>query len=216
MFTGIIEEIGSVNEIKRTVKGARLSVQCKIILDDTQVGDSIAVNGVCVTVTEKKETCFSADLSRETMEKSTFSKLTRSDSVNLERALTLSSRLGGHLVLGHVDCTGTIAGLQQEQDSVVISFRIDPFYMKYIAYKGSVAIDGVSLTIADCEDARFSVAVIPHTLEQTVLKKKRIGDQVNVECDVLSKYVERLINFQEDKNRPSSRLTLESLKEMGF
>jgi riboflavin synthase len=214
MFTGIVEETGTVRGIRKYSAGARLEVACSLVLGDAAIGDSIAVNGTCVTVVGKSPNGFEADLSPETMERTTFATLKAGDPVNLERALKLSGRLGGHMVLGHVDCVGTVAGLKKESHSLVFTFRVDGEAMKYIAYKGSVTIDGVSLTVSALDRDSFSVAVIPHTLAKTVLKLKGPGDRVNVECDVLAKYVERLLEWKGGNGSPP--ITLDSLKEMGF
>ena len=192
MFTGIIEEIGKIKSVKRGSKSVVLEVEARKVLADTRIGDSIATNGVCLTVVGKGNDGFSADVMPETMNRSNLGLLKPGDPVNLERALCLNSRLGGHLVAGHVDGTGKI--------------------LRYIVEKGSVAIDGVSLTIAYADEQVFKVSVIPHTQEETTLVKKEIGDVVNLENDMIVKYVEKLMG----QGKPKGGLTLDFLVANGF
>ena len=193
MFTGIIEEIGKIKSVKRSSKSVVLEVEARKVLADTRIGDSIATNGVCLTVVGKGNDGFSADVMPETMNRSNLGLLKPGDPVNLERALCLNSRLGGHLVAGHVDGTGKIVSKQQDE-------------------KGSVAIDGVSLTIAYADEQVFKVSVIPHTQEETTLVKKEIGDVVNLENDMIVKYVEKLMG----QGKPKGGLTLDFLVANGF
>lgn len=191
MFTGIIEELGIIKAIRSQSGGIRLSVSGKVVFDGISIGDSIAVNGACLTVTEFNNSVFSADVSRETVDKTSVSKLRVGDKVNLERAMRLSDRLGGHLVAGHVDAVGVIRGIVNKGDASIFTFDAPNDVMKYLIYKGSVAIDGVSLTVNEVLGSRFSVSIIPHTAAMTTLGFKKIGDTVNIEADMIGKYVER-------------------------
>jgi riboflavin synthase len=190
MFTGIVEERGSVREIGPT----RLSVACRSVAVDTTIGDSIAVNGICLTVVERSGEHLAFDVSEETRRRTSFSRLSAGDPVNLERPLTLASRLGGHLVQGHVDGVGTVAGVDRTADGgawVTVSSPED--LRRYLVEKGSVSVDGVSLTVAELDGDAFSVALIPHTLAATTLGEARVGDPVNLEVDVIAKYVGSLL-----------------------
>ncbi|MGC8925750.1 MAG: riboflavin synthase [Calditerrivibrio sp.] len=201
MFTGIIEEVGTVSRVIRKGENAELQINCSLILDDVRVGDSIAVDGVCLTVTKNNENNFIADVSYETISKTTLSSIKNNDKVNLERALTLNSRLGGHLVLGHVDCVGIIKQIRFRGESIELSIGgFDPI-KQYIAKKGSIAVNGISLTVSDLGEDYFTVAVIPHTFEVTTLKYKKPGDGINLEVDVIARYVERLLQNRENNNR---------------
>ena len=199
MFTGIVEEIGVVKAIAKGTHSIKLSIKAKKVLENTQLGDSIAVNGVCLTVTFLASDYFIADVMPESMRKTNMGLLKIGDKVNLERALTLSSRLGGHIVSGHIDGTAKIIE------------RI----LKYIISEGSVALDGVSLTVAHLGEDNFTVSLIPHTSEVTTLLSKSVGSIINVENDVVGKYVERLLSFKQDKPKSSS-LSLDFLRENGF
>ncbi len=200
MFTGIIEELGTV---RRT--GAQLEIACRTVLEVMQVGASIAVNGVCLTAAEVRPGSFVADVSKETLDRSNLGDLRTGDRVNLERPLAPSGRLGGHLVQGHVDATGEVLGVED----LVLTVRIPPEVERYVVLKGSIAIDGVSLTVAALEGGMVSVAMIPHTYRSTAFSDRRRGDRVNLECDVLVKYVEKLL-------APRETLTVEKLRDMGY
>ncbi|MFH1159816.1 MAG: riboflavin synthase [bacterium] len=193
MFTGIIEEVGSIKEIRRGGRSVSLIVMARKILEGTRTGDSISVDGVCLTVTSLTANGFTADVMPESMNRTTFRELKSGSRVNLERALQLSDRLGGHIVSGHIDGTGRI--LERRKDETAEWFRISahPDLLKYIVEKGSVAIDGISLTVAKVDRTSFSVSIIPHTQEGTTILQKRIGAQVNIECDIVAKYIEKLI-----------------------
>ena len=212
MFTGIVEEIGKIKAIRRGTHSIVLEVEATKVLEDTRIGDSIATNGVCLTVTAMGNGSFSADVMPETMLRSNLGQLQTNDLVNLERALALNSRLGGHLVAGHVDGTGRIIGKEQDDNAVWITVAASSEVMRYIIEKGSVAIDGVSLTVAFVDDAVFKVSVIPHTQEETTLTTKRIGDMVNLENDMIAKYVEKLMG----RGSKSGGLSMEFLQENGF
>lgn len=197
MFTGIIEEVGAVASINRKGDFAVLTIKCKKVLEGTQLGDSIAVNGVCLTVTSMTSETFCADISYETIKKSTFADIGTGSDVNLERALTLSTRLGGHLVSGHVDAVGTIEKFEQKQSAYILTIRYPKEIDRYIAAKGSVCVDGISLTSANNSGSTFDVAVIPHTYEGTALKGKRQGAKVNLEVDMIARYLEKLLKSSE-------------------
>ena len=192
MFTGIIEEIGTVRRIEHGAKGARLTIQAKIVLEDTRIGDSIATNGVCLTVVSMTGDSFSADVMAESLRRSSLGTLQGGSPVNLERAMAANGRFGGHIVSGHIDGTGTIASQKREDNAVWVKIKTPAPLLRYIVEKGSIAIDGVSLTVAVVTDTDFSVSIIPHTGAQTILLGKKPGDPVNLECDVIGKYVEKL------------------------
>lgn len=192
MFTGIIEEIGTVRRIEHGAKGARLTIQAKTVLEDTKIGDSIATNGVCLTVVSMTGDSFSADVMAESLRRSSLGTLQGGSPVNLERAMAANGRFGGHIVSGHIDGTGTIASQKREDNAVWIKIKTPAPLLRYIVEKGSIAIDGVSLTVAAVTDTDFSVSIIPHTGAQTILLGKKPGDPVNLECDVIGKYVEKL------------------------
>ena len=208
MFTGIVEEIGTIKTIQKYGHSSRLCISCHYVLENTKIGDSIAVNGACLTVTSIDNDCFCADVTSETMKRTAFSLFRSGTKVNLERALTLSARLGGHIVLGHVDGVGEIISRKKEENAVIISFQTNQKYKKYLVEKGSVAIDGVSLTIAEKKENIFTIALIPHTGKETILLNKNVGDVVNMEYDYIGKYIEQLMN----KSTESS-LTMEDLEK---
>lgn len=189
MFTGIVEERGNV----RAIGPRRLAVGCGTVSEGASVGDSVAVNGVCLTVVERALDTLAFDLSDETLARTSFGSLRSGDRVNLERAVTLASRLGGHLVQGHVDGVGTIVGVESNGAGATMAIRPPADLLRYIVEKGSISVDGVSLTVAGRSDAAFSVALIPHTLAVTTLGEGRPGDVVNLEVDVIAKYVEGLM-----------------------
>lgn len=210
MFTGIIEEIGTIRGIRRGNRSVVLEVGAAKVLEDTKVGDSIATNGVCLTVTTMGNGGFTADVMPETMERSNLGGLKPGDRVNLERALCLNSRLGGHWVAGHIDGTGRIADRVKDENAVWLTVRTAPEILRYVVDKGSVAIDGVSLTVAYVDEAVFKVSVIPHTQEETTLTGKRAGEVVNLENDMIVKYVEKLMK------QPQKGLSLDFLQANGF
>lgn len=211
MFTGIIEETGRILRIERGAKGAQLTVSASTVLTDTKIGDSIAVNGVCLTVTAMSHNTFTADVMAETLRRSNLGSLSHSASVNLERAMPAIGRFGGHIVSGHIDGTGTVTGLRQEDNATWVTIAVPPSLLHYIVEKGSIAIDGISLTVATVTDKDFAVSVIPHTGTETTLLNRKSGDQVNLECDILGKYVEKLLA------PPNTRgITMEFLSQHGF
>lgn len=210
MFTGIIEEIGTIRGIRRGNRSVVLEIGAVKVLEDTKVGDSIATNGVCLTVTAMENSGFTADVMPETMERSNLGGLKPGDRVNLERALCLNSRLGGHLVAGHIDGTGRITDRVKDENAVWLTIRPTPEILRYVVEKGSVAIDGVSLTVAYVDEVVFKVSIIPHTQEETTLTGKRSGEVVNLENDMIVKYVEKLMK------QPQKGLSLEFLQANGF
>ena len=215
MFTGLIEEIGTVQQIVRGKESCRLTVQCRAALDDCKIGDSIAVNGICVTVTAIGSEAFTADIMPETMRRTTLDRLRVGNAVNLERALKLSDRIGGHLVSGHVDGIGAIIGRDDEENAIRLTIEADADVARYIVVKGSVALDGVSLTVASAAGNRFAIALIPHSADATILGRKRVGDAVNIECDVIGKYVEKLLGGMPDAPRQRD-ISLDFLQQHGF
>jgi riboflavin synthase len=196
MFTGIIEELGTIRSLEPHAGGARIVVSAKTVTDGTHDGDSMSVNGVCLTALDVKGDSFSADLSQETLDRSTLSRLKPGMPVNLERAVTPATRLGGHIVQGHVDGRGTFLSAVQEGDFYTVKIGFPPEIAPYLVYKGSVAVEGISLTVAALYDDAFDIAIIPKTWQLTNLSSLAPGDEVNLEADVIAKYVERMINVR--------------------
>lgn len=193
MFTGIIEETGTVRSIKKSGRSAVVTIDASKVLEDLKQGDSIAVNGVCLTVVTVAEVSFSADIMHETAARSNLLKMDVGSTVNLERAMLLNGRFGGHIVAGHIDGTGVISKVWNDENAVWFTVRTSPALLRYVIEKGSIAIDGISLTIAGITQNDFSVSVIPHTAQNTTLGEKRVGDTVNLENDCIGKYVEKLL-----------------------
>jgi riboflavin synthase len=193
MFTGIIEEVGKVVDLRMLAKGAVIAVSCRRVLEGLRIGDSVAVNGVCLTAVEKSSGAFKADVSEESLERSSLGGLKRGSEVNLERALSLGSRLGGHIVQGHVDGVGNLKALRESGEGRVFIFSLPASIEGYLVEKGSIAIDGISLTVSGLGDGEFSVAAIPHTIDGTNLKGIKAGDVVNLEVDIIAKYVRRYL-----------------------
>lgn len=217
MFTGIIEEVG----ILQKLSGGEISLKAQRVLEDTALGDSIAVNGICLTVTHFDAVHFTADVMPETVRRTSLSELKRGSPVNLERALTLRSRLGGHIVSGHIDGVGTISAVKEEGNAVLLTVRTEAPLLRHIVEKGSVALDGISLTVARVTAGDFTVSLIPHTREITNLGSKHVGSLLNIETDILGKYVEKLMragNAEMDRasgGKPGG-VTLEFLQQQGF
>ena len=200
MFTGIVEELGQVQEINTKSSGTQLTISAKLVMDDIKIGDSISINGVCLTVTNRNKNQFSLDMVSETMDKSNLGDLSKGDYVNLERALRVSDRFGGHIVQGHVETLGVILDKNQQEDNTVISVGLDPEWMRFCIPKGSIALDGISLTIAKIEQNIIRISLIPHTLENTTLGLKSKSDTLNIETDIIGKYVDRLLSLDEDES----------------
>ncbi|MFT5873601.1 MAG: riboflavin synthase [Clostridium sp.] len=215
MFTGLIEEVGEIKSIQKGGKSARITIKATKILDGTKIGDSISTNGVCLTVTEFNKDSFSVDVMAETMRCSNLGKLKQGSFVNLERALMLSDRLGGHMVSGHIDGMGTIVDLYKEENAVWVSVETTVDTLKYIVHKGSITIDGISLTVAYVDENIFKVSIIPHTKGETTLLTKKIGEEVNLESDMMAKYVEKLLSYGETPKRKKS-ISMDFLLENGF
>ncbi|MHA1115859.1 MAG: riboflavin synthase [Candidatus Heimdallarchaeaceae archaeon] len=218
MFTGIIEEIGLVNHLHRSGSQCKIEIKARTVLQDIRIGESISVNGVCLTVTGFTSTAFTADMMPETLERTNLKFLQRGSFVNLERALKLQDRLNGHFVQGHVDAMGEIVKKETKQNSIIFKIKTRSFLLNYIVPKGSIAIDGVSLTVVGVykNSSSFTVSIIPHTLENTIMRQYSIGSVVNVECDILSKYVEHLLQKFNEEKRQSIILSKEFLFEHSF
>ena len=210
MFTGIIEETGVIGRIRRGSASAVLTIQAEKVLEGTKAGDSIAVNGVCLTVTGLGHGWFEADVMHETLNRSALRTLRPGSRVNLERAMPADGRFGGHIVAGHVDGTGQIIRIKTDDNAVWYTIQTEQKIMRYIVEKGSIAIDGISLTVAETGDNWFSVSIIPHTMRETILQEKNQKDLVNLENDVIGKYVEKLMQPK------SGNVTMELLRENGF
>lgn len=212
MFTGLVEEVGKVTEVRRAGSLTRLTVQGNKVGAESNVNDSISVNGVCLTITTKYGLRMAFDVLSETLARTTLRYARPGESVNLERALPVGGRIGGHFVLGHVDGTGRVVSVMERGTEKVVQIRPEPELMPLIVYKGSIAVDGVSLTIADVTEDTFSVCLIPQTIRMTVFRERRVGDRVNLETDILGKYVYRFLG----ERIQSSGLTVEKLQAEGF
>ena len=213
MFSGIVEEVGTVHSLRRRGASAVLTVAAERVLTGTRVGDSLAVNGACLTVTALDAGSFTVDLAPETLRRTNLGDLRPGSPVNLERALAVGDRLGGHFVQGHVDGVGRVAMLLPQGDACLARFQAPPEVMRYVVPKGFIAVDGVSLTVVERDDSSFTVSLVPHTLANTILGRYRVGDRVNLEADIIGKYVER---FMMDRERGSTGLSLEFLAQHGF
>lgn len=216
MFTGIIEEVGVIKSIRMGAQSAVITIEAEKVLEDIHLGDSIAMNGVCLTVTSFDSHSYSVDIMHESLKRTNLGSLKGGSRVNLERAMAADGRFGGHIVAGHVDGTGKITAMEKDDNAVWIYIQAEPSVLKYIVEKGSITIDGISLTVAKVDEKSFAVSVIPHTGTHTTLLEKKPGDTVNLENDMIGKYVEKLLNYQEKENKPSSRITMEFLRENGF
>ncbi|MEA4973908.1 Riboflavin synthase [bioreactor metagenome] len=216
MFTGIVEEIGKIIKVERGVKSSKLTIGGNKIFSDLKLGDSVAVNGVCLTVTSFSKGVFTADVMNETLSRSNLGTLKQGSAANLERAMIADGRFGGHIVSGHIDGTGVITQIKQDDIAIWYTVSTDNKVMKYIIEKGSVAIDGISLTVAKVTEGDFSVSLIPHTAKETVLGLKKIGDTVNLENDVVGKYIEHFLNFKNEPDKKSLGISKEFLLKAGF
>ena len=217
MFTGIVEELGQVLHCEPSSTGFDLSIKCQTVLGNTQLGDSIAVNGVCLTVTEISSSSFTAGLAPETRNRTNLDSLKQGDPVNLERSVTPSTSMGGHFVQGHVDTTGTIKSFKRDEDALWVAISAPESVMRYIVTKGYITLDGTSLTVVDVGDDWFSVTLVAYTQAHIVMPLKKPGDKINIEVDVLGKYVERLIQHGAAQP-PSAKSGIDSefLKENGY
>lgn len=214
MFTGIVEELGTVKQVVSGSAWGQIEIAGREVLEGTKLGDSIAVNGVCLTVTNLRSGSFTADVMAETMRRSNLGSLKKGDQVNLERAMAADGRFGGHMVSGHIDGTGVISQMKQEGNAVWVTVDTSEELMRLIVEKGSIAIDGISLTVAKEMPGAFQVSIIPHTGEETTLLKKKTGAVVNLENDMIGKYVEKLMRKESEGG--GSSLTLDFLKQHGF
>lgn len=226
MFTGIVEEVGTVANLQRGAASAILRINAHTVLEDCHIGDSIAVNGVCLTVTSFDSSSFAVDVMHETLDRSSLGALKTGSKVNLERAMAANGRFGGHIVSGHIDATGTIRSIERDDNAIWYTIATPSEVLRYIVEKGSIAIDGISLTVARVDATSFAVSTIPHTNEVTTLSERRVGDVVNLENDIIGKYVEKLLVggapsvYSPDTARGSStgnsNITLDFLAENGF
>jgi len=213
MFTGIVEDKGKVSRIEYRGQEKRLTIELPPDLTELQPGDSININGVCLTVVQKNEQTIELDLSQETLQKTVLGELKEGDRVNLERALRLTDRLGGHIVTGHIDGIGVIIEASKQRDFLQLRIRVPESVSRYVVQKGSIAIDGISLTVNEYQAGEIQLTLIPYTIEKTTLMDKRVGDRVNVEADIIGKYVEKLLGRGDKK---SGQVDLSFLKEHGY
>lgn len=223
MFTGIVEEIGTVVSVSQGTKAAKLTLQGNLIFEDMYIGDSIAVNGVCLTVTEKTSNTFIVDVMPETLRRSSLGKLSKGSKVNMERAMAANGRFGGHIVSGHIDGTGEIESFVKEDNAVWVTIKASSKLLKYIIEKGSITIDGISLTVAYVDNRCFKVSLIPHTAANTTLLTKKAGDIVNLENDIVGKYIDKLMHFDSSDDskesgikEASGGISMEFLSQNGF
>lgn len=216
MFTGIIEAVGTVREIKRGEEKARMIIETGSEFSGFEAGESVAVNGVCLTAIQSGETSFIVDLSTETLIKTGFKHVGNQTRVNLERSLTPSKKISGHFVSGHIDQVGTVAGIEHKTGEVLFRFQHPPELSPFIIEKGSIAVDGISLTVFDCKENHFSVSIIPFTMEHTNLKDRKTGDSVNIECDMIGKYVYRACGNLLGQSGEGKNISIDFLKRHGF
>lgn len=221
MFTGIVEEIGTVVSISKGVQSSKLTLQGDVIFEDMHIGDSIAVNGVCLTVTTKTSNTFTVDVMAETLRRSSLESLTNGSKVNMERAMAANGRFGGHIVSGHIDGTGEIESFVKEDNAVWVTIKTPAKILKYIIEKGSITIDGISLTVAYVDNHCFKVSLIPHTAANTTLLSKKPGDIVNLENDIVGKYIDKLLHFEDDSGEEQNRkkesgISMDFLAQNGF
>lgn len=221
MFTGIVEEIGRIVRIKKGVKSSSLTIAGRVIFEDLKIGDSVAVNGVCLTATGFSNRQFTADVMSETLSRSSLGMLRPGSVVNLERAMAADGRFGGHIVSGHIDGTGTITAIEKDDNAIWYTVAAEKKLMRCIVEKGSIAIDGISLTVASITEESFQVSIIPHTAKETILSMKKTGDVVNLENDIVGKYIEHFLTLPkekegQDKASKKNELTKELLIRSGF
>jgi len=216
MFTGLIEEIGKIERIVSLNGGLQFTVHADLVLSDLKIGDSISIDGACLTVVSKSKTTFDVEAVEETLKKTTLGHLKVGDMVNLERSVQVGERLGGHFVQGHIDGIGEVVGTEERLSSWIYTVRIPEEFCRYTVPAGSIAINGVSLTIAEVDGCEISISIIPHTYQQTTFKQLKTGDKVNLEFDLIGKYVERLIGPNLTQQLRRSKITGEWLKELGY
>ncbi|QHZ47486.1 riboflavin synthase [Bacillus sp. NSP9.1] len=215
MFTGIIEEVGTILDLKKAGNAMSLVIQSNIVTEDVKLGDSIAVNGVCLTVNDFKKGQFTADVMLETLKATSLGTLKKGSAVNLERAMAANGRFGGHMVSGHVDGTATIVRIEKAENAVYYDLKLEPALAKMLVIKGSIAVDGVSLTIFGLTEDQVTVSLIPHTLDETIFPEKKVGSIVNIECDMIGKYIYRFLH-QQNQEQQTPTITAAFLKENGF
>ena len=216
MFSGIVEEMGAITVLKQTLSGTRLTILASTVMGDLKVGDSVSVNGICLTVVSRSERDFSVEVSPETISVTTLGSFAVGMPVNLERAMRLNERIGGHLVAGHVDGVGVIRSRHQDSNAIVFTIGAPPEILRYCVAKGSITVDGISLTINDLNDKGFSVAIIPHTAKVTILGLKQVNDPVNLESDLIGKYVERLLQDRGQLSKPTISIDTDYLQKRGL
>lgn len=216
MFTGLIEEIGTIKSIQKGSKSIRLGVAADKIMDDVKMGDSIATNGICLTVVRFDSAGFDADVMPETMSRTNFDRLSVGSRVNLERAVRVGDRLGGHMVSGHIDGIGEVVGQEKDDNAIWVSISAPGNILKYVIEKGSIAIDGISLTVAYVDDSIFKVSIIPLTQDDTTLVSKKAGEKVNLECDMTAKYIEKFMFHKESEKQEKKDISMDFLRENGF
>lgn len=216
MFTGIVEEMGAITVLRKTLVGTRLTILASAVMGDIKIGDSVSVNGICLTIVSRSERDFSVEVSPETLSVTTLGSFAVGMPVNLERAVKFNERIGGHLVAGHVDGIGVIRSRHQDANAVILAIEAPQHILRYCVVKGSVAVDGISLTINDVNDNGFSVAIIPHTAKVTILGLKQMNDRVNLESDLIGKYVERLLQERNQLPKPTISIDKDYLQKRGL
>ena len=216
MFSGIIEEMGAITVVRKTLAGTKLTILASTVMDDLKIGDSVSVNGICLTVVSRSERDFSVDVSPETLSVTTLGGFAVGMPVNLERAMKLNERIGGHLVAGHVDGVGVIRSRHQDNNTIVFTIGASPEILRYCVAKGSITVDGISLTINAVAEQGFSVAIIPHTAKVTILGLKQVNDSVNLESDLIGKYVERLLQERGHLSKPTISIDTDYLQKRGL
>ncbi|PJK15993.1 riboflavin synthase [Chryseomicrobium excrementi] len=213
MFTGIIEELGTIKRVSRSQEAMTLTIEAETILQDVALGDSIAINGICLTVTSFSKTQFTVDVMPETFAATTIGQLKAGNRVNLERAMAANGRFGGHFVTGHCDAVGTITSILANQNAIQMTIQFPENFRPYVIQKGSITVDGVSLTIFGLSQRELMISIIPHTVDKTILHSKKVGDSVNLEFDVLGKYI---LGAAEAKKSPQSKVTHDFLQKNGY
>ena len=216
MFTGIVEEMGAVASLEKTLAGTKMTILASTVMGDLKIGDSVSVNGTCLTVVSRTEKDFNVEVSPETLSVTTPGHLSAGAPVNLERAMKLNERIGGHLVAGHVDGVGTVRSRHQDGNAIFLTIEVPPEILRYCVVKGSITVDGISLTINDLSEKGFSVAIIPHTAKVTTLGLKRVNDTVNLESDLIGKYVERLLQERGQLPKPTPVIDKDYLQKRGL
>jgi len=216
MFTGIVEEMGAITVLKKTLSGTRLTILASTVMGDLKIGDSVSVDGICLTVVSRSERDFSVEVSPETLSVTTLGNFAVGLPVNLERAMRLNERIGGHLVAGHVDGVGVIRSRHQDSNAIVFTIGAPPEILRYCVAKGSITVDGISLTINGVSDKGFSVAIIPHTAKATTIGLKQVNDPVNLESDLIGKYVERLLQERGQLSKPTISIDKDYLQKRGL